>query len=72
MLTENWRTASESGSCVAVRRDMLTGDVLVCDTKDDGKGPVLAYTPAEWWAFKRGMVAGMFDLPEWNAEPPRA
>jgi hypothetical protein len=48
-----WRTSSFSGSnggnCI--ESATVPGVVLVRDTKDDGNGPVLAFTPAAWAAF---------------------
>ncbi|PIS32908.1 MAG: DUF397 domain-containing protein [Parcubacteria group bacterium CG08_land_8_20_14_0_20_48_21] len=37
--------------------------VYVRDSKDHGKGPVLAFLDAEWQAFIIGMKSGEFDLP---------
>jgi len=36
------------------------GNVAVRDTKDNGIGPVLAFTPGEWDAFVNGVSAGEF------------
>ncbi|MEV4398629.1 DUF397 domain-containing protein [Nonomuraea sp. NPDC049607] len=36
--------------------------VLVRDTKDQGEGPVLAFTRDEWLAFLDGAAKGEFDL----------
>lgn len=48
-------------SCVEVA---ITADVIgVRDSKDDGRGPVLAFTPDEWAAFLNGAGKGEFDLP---------
>jgi hypothetical protein len=48
-----WRKSSFSGSnggnCI--ESASVPGAVLVRDTKDDGNGPVLAFTPAAWLAF---------------------
>jgi hypothetical protein len=53
-------TASNpSGNCVEVRAD---GDrILVRDTKDNGTGPVLSFTGAEWDAFIEGAQKGEFN-----------
>jgi len=64
-----WRKSPHSnngGNCVEVATNLLarTGRVLVRDSKDPG-GPVLAFTPAEWDAFVRGVHDGQFAL-----EPP--
>jgi hypothetical protein len=48
-------------SCVEVA---ITADVIgVRDSKDNGRGPVLAFTPNEWTAFLDGARNGEFDLP---------
>jgi Domain of unknown function (DUF397) len=48
-----WRKSSFSGSnggnCI--ESATVPGAVLVRDTKDDGNGPVLAFTRAAWAAF---------------------
>ena len=58
-----WRKSSLStynGSCVEIAR--LTNDRIgVRDTKDQGAGPVLAFTQNEWIAFLAGAKAGEFD-----------
>jgi hypothetical protein len=49
-----WRkstySSSNGGNCVEVA---ATDDVLVRDTKQDGTGPVLRFTPAAWRRFAR-------------------
>ena len=56
-----WIKASASdanGSCVEMRRH---GDAIeVRDTKQDGHGPVLSFTPAEFAAWLDGAVTGEF------------
>jgi hypothetical protein len=48
-------------SCVEVA---ITADVIgVRDSKDNGRGPVLAFTLDEWAAFLNGAREGEFDLP---------
>jgi hypothetical protein len=48
-------------SCVEVA---ITADVIgVRDSKDNGRGPVLAFTCEEWAAFLAGATKGEFDLP---------
>jgi hypothetical protein len=48
-----WRTSSFSGSnggnCL--ESASVPGAVLVRDTKNNGTGPVLRFTPAAWTAF---------------------
>lgn len=49
-------------SCVEIA---IAGDVIgVRDSKDYGRGPVLAFTRSEWAAFLGGARNGEFDLPE--------
>lgn len=49
----NWRKSTYSdangGQCVEAAD--VPGAVLVRDTKDDGRGPVLRVAPAAWHAF---------------------
>jgi uncharacterized protein DUF397 len=54
-------TLSDIGNCVevAVAAD---GSVGVRDTKQEGRGPVLEFTPSEWVAFLAGVRNGEFDL----------
>jgi hypothetical protein len=58
-----WRKSSFSsynGSCFEVSR--LSPDRIgVRDTKDNGTGPVLVFTSAEWSAFIAGAKSGQFD-----------
>jgi hypothetical protein len=48
----NWRKSSHSGgnggSCIEVGQ---AGRVLVRDTKQDGTGPVLRFSPTAWCRF---------------------
>lgn len=53
--------SSSSGNCVEVA-DNLDGIVAVRDTKDNGNGPILTFTPSEWKAFIAGAKDGEFDL----------
>ena len=48
-----WRKSSHSngGMDNCVEAGHVTGAVLVRDTKDNGVGPVLRLTPADWQAF---------------------
>ncbi|MBB5081311.1 DUF397 domain-containing protein [Nonomuraea endophytica] len=67
MLSQEWQKSSWSDTadgCVMVRRN---GDrVEVGDTKPEGAGLVLSFTPLEWLCFREGFVAGQFDLEEWH------
>jgi len=51
--------SNETGSCVEQRR--FDGVVEVRDTKDQGTGPVLRFTPAEFAAWLDGAKKGEFD-----------
>jgi hypothetical protein len=58
-----FRKASECSdkTCVEVA---ITADAIgVRDSKDKGRGPVLAFTPDEWASFLNGAKTGEFDLP---------
>jgi Domain of unknown function (DUF397) len=46
-------------SCVEVA--ITDGVIGLRDSKDNGRGPVLAFTPEEWTAFLRGARRGEFD-----------
>jgi hypothetical protein len=58
----SWRKSSFSGSagsnCVEVA-NLDGGWVAVRDSKDPS-GPALLFTPAEWDAFRKGILAGEF------------
>ena len=59
-----WHKSTRSngqGDCVEVATN-LADVVAVRDTKDNGNGPVLFFTPTEWAAFVHGTKAGEFDL----------
>lgn len=62
MQLNQWHKAAASNggtNCVEV---METEEgFLVRDTKDDGSGPVLSFTHAEWEAFLSGVEHGEFD-----------
>ncbi|MEV4091416.1 DUF397 domain-containing protein [Streptosporangium saharense] len=67
MLNEEWHKSSWSETadgCVKVRRN--GNRVEVGDTKPEGAGVVLSFTPYEWWTFRNAVLAGEFDLPEWQ------
>jgi hypothetical protein len=51
-----------NGNCVEVAH-LPTNRVGVRDTKDNGAGPVLIFTAAEWDAFVAGAKEGQFDNP---------
>jgi hypothetical protein len=52
-------TASNKQNCVEVRA--ADDRILIRDTKDNGAGPVLSFTGAEWDAFLEGAKDGEFD-----------
>lgn len=60
-----WHKSSFSnmnGSCVEISR-LMPDRIGVRDTKDNGIGPVLIFTAAEWYAFIAGAKEGQFDNP---------
>jgi hypothetical protein len=61
-----WKKAKKSdsnGSCIEVAR-LADGGAKIRDSKDNGSGPVLSFTRAEWDAFVDGMEHREFELPE--------
>jgi uncharacterized protein YcsI (UPF0317 family) len=58
-----WRKSTFSnlnGNCVEIGR-LLPDHIGIRDTKDNGNGPVLVFTQAEWSAFIAGAKEGQFD-----------
>lgn len=59
-----WRKSTFSngngGACVEVR-ELADGRRAVRDTKQQGQGPTLEFTAAEWLAFIQGVKHGEFD-----------
>lgn len=52
-LEAKWKTASKSNgnggmNCVEAQKNELTGYVQVRDTKQQGRGPILEFTPEQW------------------------
>jgi hypothetical protein len=69
-----WRKSSRSNAqanCVEVAF-CPDGDVAVRDTKDDGAGPVMFFTPGEWDAFVSGVERGEFRRPPRPRSPHQA
>jgi Domain of unknown function (DUF397) len=67
MLTYEWKKSPRSngtGGSNCVETKLATGgnEVLVRDTKDNGAGPILAFSKLEWLAFIEGVKSGDFDL----------
>jgi hypothetical protein len=57
-----WRKALRSGTGNCVEAALLPDKgVVVRDSKQQGEGPVLRYTAAEWDAFLDGVKNGEFD-----------
>jgi Domain of unknown function (DUF397) len=58
-----WRRSTFSnlnGACVEIAR-IPHKRICVRDTKDNGNGPILFFTNAEWSAFISGAKSGEFD-----------
>jgi hypothetical protein len=58
-----WHKSSWSqwnGNCVEISR-LQPDRIGIRDTKDNGNGPVLVFTGAEWNAFLAGAKDGQFD-----------
>ena len=58
-----WFKADDSNDVGCVEVAFHGGRVGVRDTKDNGAGPVLAFTEHEWECFIKGAGKGEFDLP---------
>ena len=59
----SWRKSSFShfnGNCIEITR-LPPDRIGIRDTKDNGAGPVLIFTGAEWDAFLAGAKEGEFD-----------
>ena len=59
-----FRKANDCSDKTCVEVAIVGGVIGVRDSKDQGRGPVLAFTSDEWAAFLGGAKAGEFDLPE--------
>ena len=65
LTTAKWFKSSRSNgqnACVEVAF-LDGGDVALRDTKDQGRGPIMVFTPAEWDAFIGGVQDGEFHRP---------
>jgi Domain of unknown function (DUF397) len=60
-----WFKASGSGDHGCVEIAFRNGEIGVRDTKDNGTGPVLAFTEHEWECFLDGAAKGEFNLPQY-------
>jgi hypothetical protein len=58
-----WFKATGSNDIGCVEIAFHRGKIGVRDTKDNGSGPVLAFTEHEWNCFLAGAKKGEFDLP---------
>jgi hypothetical protein len=59
----SWHKSSFSnlnGNCIEISR-LRPDRIGIRDTKDNGNGPVLIFTDAEWEAFLAGAKEGQFD-----------
>ena len=56
--------SNADGPCVDVDLEGPNKMVLVRDTKDLGRGPVLAFTRSEWRVFVQGVKELEFEAPE--------
>jgi hypothetical protein len=64
-----WKKSTASGpwttdNCVEVAGGENLEEILVRDTKLGEDSPVLHFNREEWNAFRTGMLAGEFDLPD--------
>ncbi len=57
-----WRKSTHSANNGCVEVAFADGWVGVRDSKQQGRGPVLEFTAAEWDAFLGGVRGGEFDL----------
>jgi hypothetical protein len=57
-----WRKSNSSGDTGCVEVGYAAGWVGVRDSKDQGAGPVLAFTEGEWAAFLAGAGSGEFHV----------
>lgn len=55
-----WRKSNVSGETGCVEVALGLPMVGVRDTKDNGIGPVLAFTPEAWTSFLTGLTSGDF------------
>ena len=64
MDNELWIKSTKSGSegsCVEVNIQ-TQGEIKVRDSKLGDNSPILHFTPAEWRAFREGVLIGEFDF----------
>lgn len=71
-LTQDWRKSSYSGgsgSANCVEAGSAPGGVMVRDTKNEGRGPVLSVSADDWHRLTTGVKAGTLAL---AARSPRS
>lgn len=59
--SQMFKKSSMCGSTTCVEVDLTGAVVRVRDTKNDGDGPTLEFTHAEWQAFVMGVKLGEFE-----------
>ena len=59
----DWQKSRRSMSNGCVEVAFVDNQVAVRDSKHNGQGPVLVFTPVEWEAFLGGVSDGQFRLP---------
>ncbi|WP_405583332.1 DUF397 domain-containing protein [Streptomyces sp. NBC_01190] len=55
-----WRKSNVSGETGCVEVALNLPMVGVRDTKENGSGPILAFSPVAWTSFLQGLASGDF------------